>query len=247
MKAQSVSWQIDRRLHLSGSVRLFAVIALVTSIAGCAIAPAPIKNTPQIVATPESGQVSVTLSPSPAVGDVQPVFVSIANGTDLPRSVVPSQVFALNEAGDRIAPLPPGEAARQAGNANELTGVMESSAVGGALEGAIGAGVGAIVGSVVPRRSDFFLGVHGAGSGAAVGGAIGAGHGLVGGAERGQSRADQQASQQLGAVALTPSEVRRDFTVSGYVFFPKGDYKQLQVLLVDSETGNTEVIDRPWK
>jgi hypothetical protein len=35
--------------------------------------------------------------------------------------------------------------------------------------------------------------------------------------------------------------------VSGYVFFPKGDYKQLQVLLVDSETGNTEVIDRPWK
>jgi hypothetical protein len=30
-------------------------------------------------------------------------------------------------------------------------------------------------------------------------------------------------------------------------FFPKGDYKQLQVLLVDGETGNTEVIDRPWK
>ena len=247
MEAQSVSWQIDRRLRFIGSTRLLALIALITCIAGCAIAPAPIKNTPQIVATPESGQVSVTLSPSPAVGDVQPVFVSIANGTDLPRSVVPSQVFALNEDGDRVAPLPPGEAARQAGNANELTGVMESSAVGGALEGAIGAGVGAIVGSVVPRRSDFFLGVHGAGSGAAVGGAIGAGHGLIGGAGRGQSRADQQASQQLGAVALTPAEVRRDFTVSGYVFFPKGDYKQLQVLLVDSETGNTEVIDRPWK
>jgi hypothetical protein len=246
MEAQSVSWQIDRRLHVTGT-RLLAVIALVACTAGCAIAPAPIKNTPQIVATPESGQVSVTLSPAPAVGDVQPVFVSIANGTDLPRSVVPSQVFALNEAGDRIAPLPPGEAARQAGNANELTGVMESSAVGGALEGAIGAGVGAIVGSVVPRRSDFFLGVHGAGSGAAVGGAIGAGHGLIGGAGKGQGRADQQASQQLGAVALTPAEVRRDFTVSGYVFFPKGDYKQLQVLLVDSETGNTEVIDRPWK
>jgi len=245
MEAQSVSWQIDRRPHLTGT-RLLAVIALVTCIAGCAIAPAPIKNTPQIVATPESGQVSVTLSPAPVVGDVQPVFVSIANGTDLPRSVVPSQVFALNEAGDRIAPLPPGEAARQAGNANELTGVMESSAVGGALEGAIGAGVGAIVGSVTPRNTNFLFGVHGAGNGAAVGGAIGAGHGLIGGA-KGQGRADQQASQQLGAVALTPSEVRRDFTVSGYVFFPKGDYKQLQVLLVDSETGNTEVIDRPWK
>jgi hypothetical protein len=39
--------------------------------------------------------------------------------------------------------------------------------------------------------------------------------------------------------------VRRDFTVSGYVFFPKGDYKQLQVLLVDGETGNTEVDRAP--
>jgi MFS family permease len=247
MEAQSVSWQIDRRLHLIGSTRLLALIALIACAAGCAIAPAPIKDTPQIVATPESGQVNVTLSPAPTVGNVQPVFVSIANGTDMPRSVVPSQVFALNEDGDRVAPLPPGEAARQAGNANELTGVMESSAVGGILEGAIGAGVGAIVGSVTPRNTNFLFGVHGAGNGAAVGGAIGAGHGLIGGGAKGQGRADQQASQQLGAVALTPAEVRRDFTVSGYVFFPKGDYKQLQVLLVDGETGNTEVIDRPWK
>jgi hypothetical protein len=80
-----------------------------------------------------------------------------------------------------------------------------------------------------------------------VGGAIGGGQGLIGGAGRGQGRADQQANQQMGALALEPTEVRRDFTVSGYVFFPKGDYKQLQVLLVDGETGDTEVIDRPWK
>ncbi len=104
----------------------------------------------------------------------------------------------------------------------------------------------AIVGSVTPRGSEIF-GIHGAANGAAVGGAIGGGQGLIGGAGRGQGRADQQANQQMGALALPSTEVRHDFTVSGYVFFPKGDYKQLQVLLVDGETGDTEVIDRPWK
>ena len=243
---QNASWQINRRLHLSIS-RSLALFTVIACIGGCAIAPAPLKDTPQIVATPQSGQLNVTLAPATPVGNVQPVFVSIANGTDMPRSVVPSQVFAVNEDGARVAPLPPGEAARQAGNANELTGVMESGAVGGALEGAIGAGVGAIVGAVTPRNTGSFFGIHGAANGAAVGGAIGGGQGLISGGGRGQGRADQQASQQLSALARTPTEVRRDFTVSGYVFFPKGDYKQLQVLLVDGETGDTEVIDRPWK
>jgi len=246
MEGQSASWQIDRRLHFIINARLLALITLIACISGCAVAPAPLKDTPQVVATPQSGQLNVTLAPATPIGNVQPVYVSIANGTDMPRSVVPSQVFALNEDGNRVAPLAPGEAARQAGGANELKGAMESAALGGILEGAIGAGVGAIVGSVVPRGSNFF-GVHGAGNGAAVGGAIGGGQGLIGGAGRGQGRADQQANEQMGALALPSTEVRRDFTVSGYVFFPKGDYKQLQVLLVDNETGDTEVIDRPWK
>jgi len=49
----------------------------------------------------------------------------------------------------------------------------------------------------------------------------------------------------LTALALPAQDVRRDFTVSGYVFFPKGDYKRIQMLLVDDETGNTEVINQP--
>ena len=247
MGGRSASWQINRRLHFIINARPLALITLIACVSGCAVAPAPLKDTPHIVATPQSGQLNVTLAPATPVGNVQPVYVSIANGTDMPRSVVPSQVFALNEDGDRVAPLPPGEAARQAGGANELKGAMESAVVGGIFEGAIGAGVGAIVGSVVPRRSDLFLGVHGAGNGAAVGSAIGGGQGIIGGAHRGQDRADQQANQQMGALALPSTEVRHDFTVSGYVFFPKGDYKHLQVLLVDNETGDTEVIDRPWK
>ncbi|MGA9307178.1 MAG: hypothetical protein WBW31_17370, partial [Candidatus Sulfotelmatobacter sp.] len=67
------------------------------------------------------------------------------------------------------------------------------------------------------------------------------------GAEKGQSLADDQANKQIGAVALKPDEARKDFTVSGYVFFPKGQYKRVEMLLVDRNTGDTELVRRPWQ
>jgi hypothetical protein len=80
-----------------------------------------------------------------------------------------------------------------------------------------------------------------------LGGAIGAGTGALNGAMSGPAKADREANQQLTALALRGGNVRHDFTVSGYVFFPKGDYKQIQLLLVDGETGDTQIINRPWK
>src|ERR1700720_3683587 len=85
------------------------------AMAGCGFASAPLKDTPKIVATPQPGQLNVMTQPSSPIGDVQPVYVSVANGSDIPRSIVPSQIFALDDAGSRVAPLPPGEAARDAG------------------------------------------------------------------------------------------------------------------------------------
>jgi hypothetical protein len=67
------------------------------------------------------------------------------------------------------------------------------------------------------------------------------------GAFAGPNKANEQAKDQITALALEKSDVRTNFTVSGYVFFPKGDYKQIQMLLVDGESGNTEVVERPWK
>jgi len=40
--------------------------------------------------------------------------------------------------------------------------------------------------------------------------------------------------------------VRKDFTVSGYIFFPKGSYKDLEMLVVNNETGSTETVTVPW-
>ena len=218
-------------------------LLLALAMAGCGIASAPLKDTPQIVATPQPGQINVTTQPSQPIGDVQPLYVSVANGSNVPRSIVPSQIFALNDSGARVAPLPPGEAARQAGGSGELKAALTSGAVGGVAEGALGAGLGAIVGSVV----NGFSGFSGPASGAIIGGALGGGAGVVHGVQRGADKADQQANQQLQALALQGGEVRHDFTQSGYVFFPKGSYHEVEFLLVNQETGDTEVMREPWR
>jgi len=138
-------------------------------LAGCVLAKAPIKDRPKIVASPQPGQLNVATQPADTIGDVQPVYISIANGTDIPRAVVPSQIFALDAQGQRIAPLPPGEAAREAGGAGELKAALTSGAASGAITGALGAGVGAIAGSLI----------HSGATGAAIGGAAGAGEGAL--------------------------------------------------------------------
>ncbi len=206
---------------------------------GCGVASAPIKTTPAVVASPLPGQLSVGLQKADSVGGVVPVYVSIANGTDIPRAVIPSQIFAINEAGERVAPLPPGEAARRAGGAEELKAALASAAVSGVAGGAIGAGAGAVVGSVIG-------GGGGAGQGALIGSAIGAAEGMFRGMSKGQARADREAREQIHALALKRDDLRHNFTVSGYVFFPNGSYREIDVLLINRETGDTEMIRRPW-
>jgi hypothetical protein len=215
---------------------LFATALLAISLSACAVGGAPIKQTSQVVATPVQGELTVAVNKAAAVGEVTPVNVSVANGTDISRTVVPSQIFAINESGQRVAPLPPGEAARQAGGAGELKAAIESGAVSGVAGGALGAGLGAAVGAVA----------GGIGPSAMIGAATGAGWGMFSGAGRGQDRANAQASAQLGSLALPREDVAHNFTVSGYVFFPKGEYQQVQVLMINRETGDTEIVTRPW-
>ncbi|HUA34029.1 MAG TPA: hypothetical protein VMA09_10520 [Candidatus Binataceae bacterium] len=212
-------------------------ISCAIALAGCGVARAPIDSTPKHVATPQQGQVSVSVQAQKPVGDVTPVYVSVANGTDDPRSLVPSQVFALDENGERVAPIPPLEAARQSGNARELESAVASSALSGAVAGGVGAALGAAAGSAFGA----------VGQGSIVGAASGAGWGMFRGAENGQTKADQQALMQIEALSLKPEEVRKNFTVSGYVFFPKGTYSQVEMLMINRETGDTESVREAWR
>ncbi len=211
-------------------------LGAVLTLSSCGIAWPPMKETPKIVPTPIDGEFTVINQADRPVGDVIPVYVSVANGTDEGRTVHPSQVFAMNEYGQRIAPIPPTEAARQAGNTGALKAALASSAVGGAAEGALGAAVGSLAG----------LALGGVGAGAAVGGAVGAAQGALWSAPMGQAQAQNQANAQIQGLALGDSEVRKDFTISGYVFFPKGSYKNLEMLVVNNETGSTETVTLPW-
>jgi hypothetical protein len=220
-----------------------AAIAMMVAISGCGVASAPIEHTPNVVATPRQGQLAVSVAAAPTVGEVTPVYVSVANGTDDVRSVIPTQIFALNDSGERVAPLAPGEAARQSGNAKELESAVKSAAVSGVGGAAIGAAAGAVAGAA-GHAGDFSFGNPGAG--ALIGTAFGGGWGVWSGAQRGQDRADSQANQQLSAISLKPEDVRKNFTVSGYVFFPKGQYNQVEMLLVNRETGDTQVVREPW-
>lgn len=216
--------------------RAFAILVVCATAIGCGIASAPLKDTPIVAATPKPGELSIASQAKPPVGSIVPVYVSVANGTDIPRAIVPSQVFALDENGQRIAPLPAGEAAREAGGTGQLKSALTSAAVSGIGAGAVGAALGAAAGAALGSP----------GAGAAIGSAYGGGEGILAGAPRGQDEAKYQANQQIGALALQGGEVRKDFTVSGYVFFPKGTYKEIELLLVNSETGNTETIKEPW-
>ena len=198
--------------------RAAAIVAAI-AISGCAVAPAPIAHTPNVVATPQQGQVAVSVAAAPTVGEVTPVYVSIANGTDATRSVVPSQIFALNDAGERVAPLPPGEAARQAGSAKELEGAVKSAAVSGVGGAAVGAAAGAIAGAAGNAGS---WGFGSPGAGALIGSAFGGGWGIFSGAERGQSKADQQANQQIEAVSLKPEERPQELHRQRLRLLPQG-------------------------
>lgn len=185
--------------------------------------------------TPVENQVTVTATRGRTIGGVTPVYVAISNGDQTARRVVPRQIFAVSNAG-RVAAIPPGEAARLAGGAKELVGALESGAASAAAGGALGAGVGALAGA--------FEG--GARPAALLGGAVGAGVGAFEGAPRGAAAARRQANQQLKSLALRPARLDYNFSASGYVFFPAGNYNWVEVLLVNTETGRTESYRALW-
>jgi hypothetical protein len=227
----------------TSSLKALALLGAI-ALGGCGVAPAPIAHTPNVVATPQAGELVISVQAAKSVGEVVPVYVSVANGTDSARELVPSQVFAVNEVGERVAAIPPEEAARQAGNAKELQGAMQSGAISGVGGAALGAAAGAIAGA--GGNSGGGWGFSSPSSGALFGTGFGGAWGVFSGAQAGQNKADQQANQQIAALSLKPEDVRRDFVVSGYVFFPKGSYQEVDLVLVDHESGVTETVRQPW-
>jgi len=148
---------------------------------------------------------------------VQPIAVAVTNGRRDPLRLDPRQVYAHRDV-DRVAPLPPAEAARRSGG-RSAPRALERGAVGAVSGGLLGAAGGAISGAIQ----------GGVALATAAGSAVGAFFGALGGVLYGGSRtADVAGFEERGLrdTALAPG-----FSARGYVYYPPGDYRTLELLL----------------
>jgi len=228
------------RAALGASIAALLAFAL----SGCATTWNPIPITPRVALTPTKGDVTMQAKPGEPIGRIVPVDVSIANGTDEPYLVQPDQVFAINQQGQRIMPVPESEAIQEAGNANALkaglTGAAKNLAIGAVAGAATGAAIGAAVGTIVLAPA------QGALVGAAIGGSVGAAGGGVYGGVQGQAAAHRDADTQISALSLQTREAHPNYSINGYVFFPKGEYTSIQMTVLNEETHQTDTRTSSW-
>jgi hypothetical protein len=203
-------------------------------LVGCAPAAPQLAVEPRVAEIPRSGEVTVASRQLASVGDIVPIGVNVANGTDARYRIDANQVFAINEAGQRLAPIPTSEAIRLSGDATALSAQVQQAVVYGVGAAALGAATGAVVG--VTRGQP--------GMGAALGAALLGAIGTLAGFFAGGEEARLEAAQQIDALALRDQSVDPGYSVSGYVFFPRGNYTRTHVLITGEE-GETRTLEAP--
>jgi hypothetical protein len=229
-----------------GRVRLARLVALLAllSLGGCATSWRPIADVPRVALTPSKGEITMQARPGKEIGGMVPVDVAIANGTDEPYRIEADQIFAINTQGKRILPIPASQAIAEAGDSNALkaglTGAGKSAVVGGLVGAATGAGIGAAVGTIVLSPA------QGALVGAAIGGSVGAAGGGVYGGFQGQSAAHKDAESQISALSMQTRDANPNYSINGYVFFPKGEYTSVEMNLFNEETHQSATRKSTW-
>jgi hypothetical protein len=226
------------RLNTIRRFRYLCYGLLCAVLSGCSANGAV--NTPsplpiaKVAATPIQGKATIIAVPAKAVGNIQPIYVSIANGTTSPMLESSGEIFALGADGNRVPTLPPQEAATQAGGSAGLASSVETATAYAAPAAAGGAATAAI-GSAVSGGSL----LSGSLIGSAVGLVIGAGTGLY----QAHAAAETRAQEQVQNLSLKPTTIPPNGTESGYVFFPLREYQKVQAVLGDTEAGSAITID----
>jgi hypothetical protein len=177
------------------------------------------------VPAPESGRVRAVAQSAEPLGDVHPIAVAVTNGLDRPLRLDARQVYAL--AGEtRVAPLTPADAARRAGG-RKIPGRLKSGATGAVAGGVLGSIGGAISGAIQ----------GGVGLATAAGAAVGATLGAIGGVIGGGGAPDVAGFEDR---ALRDAQLAPTYSASGYVYYPKGTYSQLELLLAGENGADVE-------
>src|SRR5216684_2411394 len=124
-----------------------AFIAASCSNNGAVATPSPL-SLPKVVATPSNGRVSLIAVADKPVGNVIPVYVSVANGSDDPLLESPSEIFAQGNDRNRVPVVPLTEAIAQAGGAAGLVSALGTAAAYGLPAAAVGGVSGAAAGGL---------------------------------------------------------------------------------------------------
>jgi hypothetical protein len=237
---------MDRRRAFQTSRALLPLMALLIGLGldGCALT-GHLSDTPRLILHPTKGQITLRVRPGKPIGDIIPVDVAVANGTDEPYRIEADQVFAITLKGRKITPVPINGAITEMTKANalraELTGAAKKAVVGGVAGAAAGAAVGAAIGTIVASPA------QGALLGAAVGGGVGAAGGGIVGGMRGKTAARKDAETQIRALCLRTQEVTPNHSSNGYVFFPKGAYASVETDLLNEETEESTIRRSSWE
>ena len=186
-----------------------------------------------VVPAPEPDRVRAVAIVAPPLGGtagVQPIGVAVTNGRRRGLRVDASQVYAHRD-DDRVPPLAPAEAARRTGG-RSAPRALKSGATGAVTGGLLGAAGGAIAGAIQ----------GGVGLATVVGSAVGAFFGAIGGLVHGGGSTPDVAGFEERA--LHDTTLAPGFSASGYVYYPPGAYRTVELLLTD-ERGGVEPIVVP--
>jgi len=67
------------------------------------------------------------------------------------------------------------------------------------------------------------------------------------GGVQGQTAAHHDAETQISTLSLQTRQAHPNYSVSGYVFFPKGEYTSIQMTILNQETHQTDTRTAAWQ
>jgi hypothetical protein len=206
---------------------------LVLSCAACVRKPVTAPRA--VVPETSPSQVRIAASEGKNFGHMIALGIGLSNGEPVTYDVSADHIYALDESGNRIAPLGVEEAARQAGGATALVAGLEGAGGSALLAGLLGAIPGAIIGAAE----------GGAGKGAAIGAGIGVAAGAIGGFYESKTETEKQIIEQLHGLYLGDKTLKTGVPVSGFVFYPEGTYVGVTAVLIDQQTNEAREVSGP--
>jgi hypothetical protein len=192
----------------------------------------PVTAPRAVVPATAASEIRLAASPGKDFGHMIALGIGMSSGETATYSASASRMYAIDEAGNRIAPLSVEEAARQAGGATALVAGLEGAGGSAFLTGLLGAIPGAIIGASQ----------GGAGQGAAIGAGIGIAVGAIGGFYESKTKTEQEIIDQLHGLYFGEQALKTALPVSGFVFYPEGTYVGVQALLVNQATNEVKEV-----